>query len=198
MSVGRVWEILAKNESSPNWYLICSSQEKMPRAVALDRVSRKQPPRCYLSRQPFLPAAAPGALTSCLRQLSLGFSCFLDDGSERSLSHPHYKNEICVEVRGWAAVTCAAETSCPAPSGGLWILSMIFLDIPQSSWEDSSWNSRVQPRESSVQGLSLSHLRTSKDLSRTPSLIHLLEEQNSAPASQAINISLDNPHFVSK
>lgn len=128
MSVGRVWEILAKNESSPNWYLICSSQEKMPRAVALDRVSRKQPPRCYLSRQPFLPAAAPGALTSCLRQLSLGFSCFLDDGSERSLSHPHYKNEICVEVRGWAAVICAAETSCPAPSGGLWILSMIFLE----------------------------------------------------------------------
>ncbi|MXQ97261.1 hypothetical protein E5288_WYG002989 [Bos mutus] len=63
--------------------------------------SQRTTPRRYLSRQPFLLAAAPGVLTSCLQQLSLGFSRFLDDGSERSLSHPHYTNDICAERTHW-------------------------------------------------------------------------------------------------
>lgn len=36
--VGRSWEMPLKHESSPNWYLICSSQETIPRAMTLEQV----------------------------------------------------------------------------------------------------------------------------------------------------------------
>lgn len=198
MSVGRVWEMLAKNESSPNWYLICSSQEKMPRAATLDRVPREQPPdaTCPVShscrQQP--QGSSPAVCNSCHWASPASWMTAV-----RGVCHT--PTTWMTSVRRWEAEQQLHMLQRPAALPhleGFESFQWSFL-TSQSSWEDSSQNSRVQSKESSVYGLGLSHPRTSADLSRTSRLlIHLLERQNSTPANQARKISLDNPHVVRK